>query len=142
MTFFKILKDNEVIDVGFVFLKWNKKYQKLFVCDVDDGQFIQSYDEKNVYYASWMKPHPEEAGLYPASEVVEITQGEYEDIKLLLSEGETVSQELVEPEPALESPELHQEEAVEKPLSIAEMREIIAKQQEQINVLMQRLTQM
>jgi len=136
MTFFKVQKNNNVVDVGCVFLKWNSKRHKLFICEVDEGQFVQSYKDR-IYKASWLKPAPAEAKEYELAEVVVITETEYNDIKALLDEDETVpvEEEPVYEEPVVEEPQTQEE----KPLTIAQMREIITEQQKQIEVLMEKV---
>ena len=138
MVFFKILNDDQV--TGCVFLKWNTKRRKMNVCDPDYGQYVQSFKEDKIYRAYWLKPVPEGAPEYELSDVVVIDHQEYEDLKTLLSEGENVPNSVVEP--VVEEEHVEQEppqESEEKPLSLAEMRAIIAEQQKQISMLMEQL---
>jgi len=136
MTFFKVIQDNKIVTVGCVFLKWNQDNKALFVCDVDEGQFVQSYDELHIYHDSWLKPAPRKAGKHEEAKIVIITQQEYEDLLAELDEGEILIETPSIPEPEEEMPEPPEEE---KPMSIAEMREIISRQQEQINSLLDKL---
>ena len=134
MTYFKVIKRKKVISVGCVFLKWNETKNKFYVCDTDEGQFVQSYDELHIYHDKWMKPAPVEAGKHEEATVEVISQQEYEDILETLKEGEVIEEvELVVPEQHETPPE------EEKPMTIAEMREIILKQQDQINTLIELL---
>lgn len=137
MTYFKVIQDNKVVSVGTVFLKWNIKRQRLFICDANDGEFVQSYDEKHIYHDSWLRPAPVEAGQHEEASVVIISSQEYEDLLTILNEGETVDYETpVVPK----EPEEITQPTEEKPLTIAEMREIISRQQEQIEMLIQKLS--
>lgn len=136
MTYFKITKDENVISVGCVFLKWNTKRHKFNVCDVNEGQFVQTYDEKGIYKASWLKPAPKEAGEYETVKVTVIDEVEYDTVKTLIDEGEEIEE--VVTEPIVELIE-QQEPAQEKPLTIAQMRELIAEQQKQIDMLLEKL---
>ena len=136
MTFFKVIQEKTVVSVGCVFLKWNIKKNALFVCDVDKGEFVQSYDEKHIYHDDWLKSAPKEAGKHEEAEIVIITQQEYEDLLAILDEGEVVIETPPIEEPQEEMPEAPVEE---KPMSISEMRETIAHQQEQIDMLIKKL---
>ena len=134
MTFFKIIKNKKVISVGCVFLKWREDNHQFFICDVDEGQFVLSYDEKYIYRDTWMKPAPKDATKYEEATVEIITQQEYEDLLAMLDEGETVEE--VVPVIPEQQEEIVPPQEEEKPMTIAEMREIILKQQEQINSLL------
>ena len=138
MAFFKAIKDNKVYTVGCVFLKWNTKMQRFFVCDVDEGQFVESYDEQHVIRDEWMKVAPDGAGEHEDAKVVIISLQEYEDLLAILNEGEEVVYSAPEIEKQEEIPEEPEEE---KPMTIAEMRELILKQQEQINSLIEKVSE-
>jgi len=136
MTYFKVIKNDKVIDVGCVFLKWNTKRHKYNVCSVDEGQFLQSLDEQHIYRDTWMKSYPKEASGYSFADISAITESEFDDLRELLSEGEEITIE----EAPNEIFEVHEaEEHEDKPMSIADMRKIIAEQQMQIELLNQRL---
>jgi len=133
-VYFKVLKDDKVISVGDLFLKWSTKQHRYFICDVEQGEAVMSFDE-HYYRDNWLRPIPEEAK-YEEATIVVIEQQEYEDLLALLKDGEeipVVEEVPVEPEP--EAATLEEE----KPMSIAEMRAIILEQQEQIKTLMQKM---
>lgn len=134
MTYFKIVKNNKVIDVGCVFLKWNNEKKKMYICDVDDAQFVQTYDESKIYKASWLNPAPKEAGSFKSAKVVVIDETEFNDLNELLGEGEVVSEQVEEEQ--RQEPQKHDEIPEEKPMTIAEMREKIIEQQKQIESLL------
>ena len=136
MTYFKVIKNEEVIDVGCVFLKWDTKRNKMYICNPDEAQFVQSINEDNIYKASWLNSAPRKAGKYDTAEVVVIDETEYNDLNALLSEGEQVTVETPPPAPPVQPTE---EEPEEKPMTIAEMRERILEQQRQIDSLMEML---
>ena len=137
MTYFKAIQNDKVVSVGTVFLEWNINKHKLYVCDVDKGQFVQSYDEQHIYHDAWMKPAPAEAGIHEEASIVIILQQEYEDLLALFDNGETVKVE----KPTIEEPEKVKEpKEEEKPMSINEMRETILRQQEQIDMLVKTIT--
>ena len=137
MTYFKVIQDKKVVSVGTVFLRWSIKRHKLLICGVDDGEFVQSYDEQHIYHDAWLKLAPNEAGKHEEATVIVIDAQEYEDLLAILTEGETIDYETpVIPEQQEET----QLPVEEKPMTIAEMREIISRQQEQIEMLIQRLS--
>lgn len=136
MTFCKVIIDGNIVSVGCAFLKWNEKRHKFSICDSDEGQFLQSIDESEVFRAPWMKPFPSDAEGYVEADVNVISQQEFEDLKFLLSEGEEVKEEEQPPVEEHIDRELPEEE---KPLSLAEMRAIILQQQEQIERLMKKV---
>ena len=136
MTYFKILQENKVVNVGCVFLKWNSARKKLYICDVDEGQFVQTYDESEIYKDSWMKPAPKEAGEHKNAKVVIISKEEFDELLELLSDGEDI--EVEQPEiPVHVVHEAPQEEPEEKPMTISEMRQKIIEQQKQIDALLE-----
>lgn len=135
MTYFKVIQENKVVSVGSAFLKWNVKRQRFFISSVDEGQFVQSYDEQHIYHDQWLKPSPTEAGVHEEAKVVIIDLQEYEELLEILNEGEVIEEVPIIPEEPEEIPEPIEE----KPMSISEMRETIARQQEQINMLINKL---
>ena len=133
MYYFKVTKNRKVIDIGCTFLKFENN--RLYVCDENEGQYLQSYDEKNIYRDSWMKAAPKSFKRYTTAKVVSIDEMEFKDLEAMLNDGE----EIIEQQPIIEQPqeEIINEPSTEKPISIAEMRELIAEQQKQINTLME-----
>lgn len=136
MTFFKILQENKVVNVGCVFLKWNSARKKMYICDVDEGQFVQTYDETKIYRDSWMKPAPEDAGERESAKVVVISKEEFDELLELLSDGEEIEvEEPVVPVPVVHDPPIEIPE--EKQMTISEMRQKILEQQKQIDILLE-----
>ena len=135
MTFFKIIKDEEVIDIGCVFLKWNDARKKMYICDVNEAQFVQTFDETKIYKASWLNPAPKKAGKYETVTVEVIDETEFDELKELLSEGQPIFID----EPVIEV-QHHEEVEIpeEKPMTIAEMRQLILEQQKQIETLLKK----
>ncbi len=130
MTFFKVIKDNQIIDAGSTFLKWNVKWQQLFACDAEDGQFVLSLKEI-VYHDDWMRRCVFEISNVEEARVVCIEQKEYEEIRELLSDNEIIDIPVeeypieVEPEPV----------QPEKQKTVNEMRTLLKEQQQQIDLL-------
>lgn len=136
MTYCKMIDDNKVISVGHVFLKWNSEYQQLFICNVDEGQFVQSFDEAHIYHDRWLKKAPAEAGEHEEVKIVVITEQEYLDLIELLKEDEEIVNDVIEQQYEEAEPEEPQESS---PMTIAEMREIILEQQKQIDALLEKV---
>ena len=52
MRYYKILNNGMVVDANFVFLKWAQNgagVPFLTTCDIEEAQYIQSYDQKEIY---------------------------------------------------------------------------------------------
>ena len=141
MVFYKIIRDESVIDAGFVFLKWNEKRHRMYICDVDEGQFVQSFKGDTIYTAEWLKPAPAEAGTYETVQVVVIDAAEYDELKAYLEDGEDVPVIPVPPEPEPE-PEPEPDDEPEHQMTVAEMRQHIVEQDEQIALLTECILEM
>ena len=135
MVLFKVIQNNTVVSVGSVFLRWDTEKHRLFICDVDKGEFAQSFDEKCIYKDDWLKTSDGNIQHENASIVI-IDETEYEDLKQMLIEGEPIVEEPVHEHVII--PEHHEPEKEERPLTIAQMREIIVEQQKQIEILMKK----
>lgn len=135
MNYYKILRDGVVVDANNVFLKWQAKHKTLMVCQPEDGQFIQSSDQSEVYRVVWLHPAPEEvASQYTLIEAREIDKNEYLRIRALLDEGEQPEEEqpVIEPEQ-----EPQKQEPTETVLSIDEMRRELSEMKKQNEELAQ-----
>lgn len=137
MTYFKVIQGSQVVDAGFVFLKWNETRHKMNISDENEAQFVQSYNQELVYRDDWLKPFPEKcAAKFEKAQVVIIDQNEFEEIRALLDGDEIIPVLSDAPEEVVIEPA---KPAEETPLSISDMRRIILEQQEQINQLSERL---
>ena len=139
MNYFKIKDNHSITDVGFTFLKWNDKYHEMHGCDIEDAQFAMSSITHVIYRDGWMRPTAAPAEKYQTGTVVMIDAVEYDELYAQLSEGESID----EPEEKIPVPvEPVQPEPEEKPMTVAEMRETIIEQQEQIDMLTECLLEM
>ena len=137
MTYFKVIQGSQVVDAGFVFLKWNEARHKMNISDENEAQFVQSYNQELVYRDNWLKPFPEKCvAKFEKAQVVIIDQNEFEEIRALLDGDEIIPVLSDAPEEVVIEPAKPTEET---PLSISDMRRIILEQQEQINKLSKRL---
>lgn len=137
MAYFKIIQNDNVIDVGYVFLKWNKKYSQPYACDVQDAELVMSEVHYKVYHPEWLKKPPEEATGYEEAIVTVINETEYRD---LLDQLFTSEEPVPIPKPEDVTPEEEEDydrdkPEEERPVSVPEMRRIIADQQAQIEML-------
>lgn len=136
LIFYKMIKDETVIDVGNTYAKWNSKYKQPFAASRKDAQFVQgSFHTDKYYYDMWLKVPPEGINMEYETVLIEPIQlDEFNELLDRLKASDDIPQ--FEPVPELvEVPDEPTEVEVEKPLTIPEMREIIKKQQEQIDQL-------
>lgn len=136
MVFYKIIRDGTTTDAGFVFLKWNEHSRHTVACDVNEAQFIQSFDQEHIYHVDWLKPVPEAAGQYETVEAIAIDAAEFDEIRALLDDGESIPYE--PPASDIQEPVEEQEqpgEQEERPMTVGEMRQLVTEQQERISML-------
>lgn len=88
--FYKVIKDGKVIDVldRLVFLKYQKKYDRMIFCDEEEAQAIFSSDQKYIWHVPFLYNIPVEG--YDSVELEEIDQYEYEQLKIF--NGKTISE--------------------------------------------------
>lgn len=85
MTYYKVVKDNKIIDVlksdEIHYLKYNKKHQRMFSADgKNDAQALFSSDKKYIWHVNTLRNIPVEG--YDTVELVEIDQYEYDSLKV------------------------------------------------------------
>lgn len=101
MRYYKIIKDGMVVDANFVFLKWTQNgagMRFLETCDIEEAQYIQSYDQKEIYRVRWLNP-VEDGGEFPTVEATLIDEAEYNEIREQLDGGEPIPDPDPEPDP-------------------------------------------
>ncbi len=81
--YYKILKDNKVIDVldHLSFVKYQKKNHTMLLCDKSEAQAVISSDGDKVWHVNWMYNLPLDG--YDTVELVEINKYEYEQLRVL-----------------------------------------------------------
>lgn len=81
--FYKVIKDNKVIDVldNITYLKWQPKHKIMILTDVNDAQAILSSDKETVWHEKNLYAIPVDG--YETVELVEIDQREYRQLKAL-----------------------------------------------------------
>ena len=81
--YYKVLKDNKVIDVldHLVFCKYQKKHGIMLLCDESEAQAIVSSDGTYCWHVKWLYKIPVDG--YDTVELVEIDEYEYKQLKAL-----------------------------------------------------------
>ena len=140
MTYYKIIKDGQAVDAAFTFLRWDERLGRLIGCEARDAQYVQSMDGETVYRVGWLNPLQNGAPAYETCECVLINAQEYDDLKAVLEDGETVQEPTADAETPeegqSEAPEEGQPEGEEKPLTVAQMRAKIAELEEMLDIIM------
>lgn len=88
--FYKVIYNNKVIDVldKLIFLKYQKKYNRMILCDEHEAQAIMSSDEKYIWHEKTLYNIPIDG--YDTVELIKIDEYEYNKLKIL--NGETPEQ--------------------------------------------------
>lgn len=81
--FYKVIYNNKVIDVldKLVFLRYQKKYNRMILCEECEAQAILSSDEKYIWHEETLYNIPVSG--YDTVRVEEIDAYEYEQLKIL-----------------------------------------------------------
>ena len=132
MVYFKIIQNNQIVDVGDTFFRWDAKWHQLFTCDIEYAQFAKSKKEI-IYHEDWLRQCPETIFGVVEAKIVVIEKEEYDEILELLNDNNVV--EIPVEEYPVEIEPDQNEAPIEKQKTITEMRETIKTQQEQIEML-------
>lgn len=97
MTYYKIIKDDKIIDVNNRFFRFLKKHLIPISCEVEDAEVVQSSDGLKYYTASWTKPAPAQLNV-ELVKVFIISEEEYNSLKEQLQLNEVVIVEPVQEE--------------------------------------------
>lgn len=81
--FYKVVKDGKIIDVldRLIFLKYQKKHNRMIFCDEEDAQAIYSSDGKHIWHEESLYNIPIDG--YDTVQLKEIDEYEYEQLKVL-----------------------------------------------------------
>lgn len=81
--YYKVLKDNKVIDVleNLVYVKWQEKNKIMVLCDENTAQGIISSDGNHIWHESSLYRVPVDG--YDTVQLEEIDKYEYEQLKAL-----------------------------------------------------------
>lgn len=110
--FYKIIKNNQVVDVNDVFLKEQKKHHILLATEPKYAEYLISSDASTLYETNWTVEHSSDTYQAEYVEAEIISEEEYKKLKEQLQLDAVVeiieSEEMVEPlivEPAKVTPE-------------------------------------
>lgn len=108
MTYYKVIVDDKIVDVNFVFLKWQEKHKVMLSCEPSEGQFVQSSDCTKIWRADWLCKIPENLErVYDSATVVEIDEEEYTILREALDLDKEIEIEDTQGEPeGSEEPEV------------------------------------
>lgn len=130
--YFKIIKDNKIIDVGSTFVKWSKQYKCFYGCSGPQAQCIFSSINMKYYYDNdWLIQPPISSDLYTTAKIIDITEQEYDELLELLDNNEDINNQSYEEEQQSQPEENNQQHI----MTINEMREKILEQENQIKIL-------
>ena len=81
--YYKVLKDNKVIDVldNLIYLKWEPKHKIMVLTDENDAQAILSSDKNTIWHEKTLYKIPVSG--YDEVEIQEINQFEYQQLRVL-----------------------------------------------------------
>lgn len=81
--FYKVVKDGKVIDVlsRLIFLKYQKKHNRMIFCDEEEAQAVYSSDGKHIWHEESLYRIPVDG--YDTVQLEEIDEYEYEQLKVL-----------------------------------------------------------
>lgn len=135
MTFYKIIKDNKVIDVNNKFFKFLKKRLIPISCDSNDAEVVISSDGNKYYTADWMKPAPAQLNV-ELVKVFIISEEEYNSLKEQLQLNETIVVEPVQEEIITAAGIVEQpKEETQKVVNIRDLYEEIRQLKEELKSL-------
>ena len=135
MTFYKIIKDNKVIDANNKFFKFLKKRLIPISCDSNDAEVVVSSDGNKYYTADWMKPAPAQLNV-ELVKVFIISEEEYNSLKEQLELNEVIVIEPVQTEETTTTEVIEQpKEEIQKVVNIRELYEEIRQLKEELKSL-------
>lgn len=81
--YYKVIKDGRVIDVldRLVYLKYQKKHNRMIFCDENDAQAIFSSDREHIWHTEGLYNIPVKG--YDTVELIEIDKYEYGQLRML-----------------------------------------------------------
>ena len=83
MKYYKVIKDNKVIDVldQLIYIKWQSKHNIPVLCDINEAQAILSSDKNTIWHEDTLYKLPVDG--YDTVRIEEIDQYEYSQLKML-----------------------------------------------------------
>lgn len=138
-TYYKVIRDGAVIDVGFAFVRVSIRDRAIY-CDADHAMLLQGAVSGTFYHVGWLLKVPVGTAVqYEEADASVIDLAEYDELYEQLVDGEPVPEPTPEPEP---TPSPEPEPEPEHKMTVQEMREKIAEQDETISMLTECLLEM
>ena len=83
MKYYKVLKDNKVIDVldKLIYIKWQTKHNIPVLCDIDEAQAILSSDKNTIWHEETLYTLPVSG--FDTVRIEEIDAYEYKQLRML-----------------------------------------------------------
>ena len=83
--YYKVMKDNKVIDVldNLIYLKWQDKHKIMVLCCEDEAQAILSSGKNDIWHEKSLYKVPVDEPKFETVELVEINKFEYDKLKIL-----------------------------------------------------------
>lgn len=138
MKYYKIIKNNVVIDVNYSFFQFLPKRHRIVSCEFKDAELIQSSDQEKFYITDWLRPLPENAPYFEKIDAKQITKEEYDELYEKLKIGESI--ESIDEEIKAASLEIAQETEIkiekEEIMDYTSMRKKIAELESLVNKLL------
>lgn len=81
--YYKVIKNDKVIDVldRLVYLKYQKKHNRMILCSESEAQAFFSSDRKNIWHTETLYDLPTDG--YDEVKLIEIDKYEYDQLKVL-----------------------------------------------------------
>lgn len=136
MTYYKIVKNNLIIDVNSMFFRYQRKRMNLVPCDENKAELVQSSDGKTFYTTEWLKPLPEGVH-HEFVDVIPISKEEYLKLREELQLNEAIPQPTIIEEEIKSEPMIIDEEPqkIQKVVNIRELYEEIRQLKEELKSL-------
>lgn len=83
MRYYKVIKDNKVIDVldKLIYIKWQEKHNIPVLCDINEAQGILSSDNNTIWHEETLYELPVDG--FDTVRIEEIDKYEYKQLKML-----------------------------------------------------------
>ncbi len=83
--FYKVLKDNKVIDVldKIIYLKYQPKHNIMVLSDINEAQAILSSDNETIWHEKTLYKIPTDELKFDTVEILPIDEFEYKQLKML-----------------------------------------------------------
>lgn len=105
MKYYKIIKNNTIIDVNNIFLCLSKKHPNVLIpCDIRHTQYIQSSDCEKLYVTNWTIPVNNDMHNAEFIEAVIIEEEEFLSLQEALQTKQEIVYEIKQAEVAVEQP--------------------------------------